>query len=41
MSVIASTKLNGHDSYRHLKDVLEHLPTQPASCIDELVSDGR
>jgi transposase len=37
MSLIQSAKLNGHDPYRYLKDVLERLPTQPASLIDELL----
>jgi hypothetical protein len=37
MSLIQSAKLNGHDPYRYLKDVLEWLPTQPASRIDELL----
>jgi transposase len=37
MSLIQSAKLNGHDPYRYLKDVLERLPTHPASRIDELL----
>jgi hypothetical protein len=37
MSLIQSAKLNGHDAYRYLKDVLERLPTHPASRIDELL----
>jgi len=37
MSLIQSAKLNGHDPYRYLKDVLERLPTQPASKIEELL----
>ena len=37
MSLIQSAKLNGHDPYLYLKDVLERLPTQPASRIDELL----
>jgi transposase len=37
MSVIQSAKLNGHDPYLYLKDVLERLPTQPASRIEELL----
>jgi transposase len=37
MSLIQSAKLNGHDPYRYLKEVLERLPTQPASRIDELL----
>ena len=34
MSLIESAKLNGHDPYRYLADVLERLPTQPASQLD-------
>lgn len=37
MSLIQSAKLNGHDPYQYLKDVLERLPTQPASRIGELL----
>ena len=37
MSLIQSARLNGHDPYRYLKDVLDRLPTQPASRIDELL----
>jgi transposase len=37
MSLIQSAKLNGHDPYRYLTDVLERLPTQPASQLDELL----
>ena len=37
MSLIQSAKLNGHDPYAYLKDVLERLPTQKNSCIDELL----
>jgi transposase len=37
MSLIQSAKLNGHDPYRYLKGVLERLPTQPASRLDELL----
>ena len=37
MSLIQSARLNGHDPYRYLKDVLERLPTQPASGIGELL----
>jgi transposase len=37
MTLIQSAKLNGHDPYRYLKDVLERLPTQPASRLDELL----
>ena len=37
MSLIQSAKLNGHDPYRYLKDVLERLSTHPASRIEELL----
>ncbi len=37
MSLIHSAKLSGHDPYAYLRDVLERLPTQPASRIDELL----
>ena len=37
MSLVHSARLNGHDPYAYLKDVLERLPTQPASRIDELL----
>jgi hypothetical protein len=37
MSLIQSAKLNGHDPYRYLKDVLERLPTQAASRLEELL----
>ena len=37
MSLIQSAKLNGHDPYRYLKDVLVRLPTQPASLLNELL----
>jgi transposase len=37
MSLIQSAKLNGYDPYRYLKDVLERLPTQRASRLDELL----
>jgi transposase len=40
MSLIQSAKLNGHDPYRYLKDVLERLPTQPASRLEELLPHG-
>jgi len=36
MSLIQSAKLNGHDPYAYLKDVLERLPAQRASEIDAL-----
>jgi len=37
MTLIQSAKLNGHDPYRYLKDVLERLPTQQASRINDLL----
>ena len=37
MSLIQSAKLNGHDSYEYLKDVLARLPTHKNSRIDELL----
>jgi transposase len=36
MSLIHSARLNGHDAYAYLKDVLERLPSQPASRVGEL-----
>ena len=37
MSLIQSAKLNGHDPYAYLKDVLTRLPTQRNSLIAELL----
>ncbi|MEY4591176.1 MAG: hypothetical protein RIR18_71 [Pseudomonadota bacterium] len=37
MSLIQSAKLNGHDPFAYLKDVLDRLPTQPNSKINELL----
>src|ERR1700712_1685826 len=37
MSLVHSAKMNGHDPYAYLKDVLERLPTQQASRIQELL----
>jgi transposase len=37
MSLIHSAKLNGLDPYAYMRDVLERLPTQPASRVDELL----
>ena len=37
MSLIQSARLNGHDPYAYLRDILERLPTQPNSRIDELL----
>jgi len=37
MSLIQSAKLNGHDPYIYLKDVLERLRTQPPTRVRELL----
>jgi len=37
MSLVHSARLNGHDPYVYLRDVLERLPTQPASRVDNLL----
>ena len=37
MSLIHLAELNGLDPYAYLRDVLERLPTQPASRIAELL----
>jgi hypothetical protein len=37
MSLIQSARLNGHDPYRYLSDVLDPLPAQPESRIGELL----
>ncbi len=37
MSLIQSARLNGHDPYAYLKDVLTRLPTQRASEIEQLL----
>jgi hypothetical protein len=37
MSLIQSAKMNGHDPYLYLKDVLERLPTQKNHLIHELL----
>jgi transposase len=37
MSLVHSARLNGHDPYAYLRDVMERLPTQPASRIQELL----
>ena len=36
MSLVQSAKLNGHDPWAYLSDVLERLPTHLNSRIDEL-----
>lgn len=37
MSLVHSARLNGHDPYAYLRDILERLPTQPNSRIGELL----
>jgi transposase len=38
MSLMHSARLNGHDAYAYMKDILERLPCQPASRISERFS---
>ena len=37
MSVLHTARINGHEPFAYLKGVLERLPSQPASRIDELL----
>jgi hypothetical protein len=37
MSLIQSVRLNGHDRYAYLRDVLKRLPTQLSSEVNELL----
>ena len=37
MSLIQSARMNGHDPYAYLKDLLTRLPTQRASAIEQLL----
>jgi hypothetical protein len=37
MSLLQSAKLNGCDPHAYLRDVLERLPSHPASRIDDLL----
>ena len=37
MSLVRSAKLNGHDPWVYLKDVLQRLPSHPASRIEDLL----
>jgi hypothetical protein len=37
MSLVHSARMNGHDPYAYLKDVLERLPTHSASRVEELL----
>lgn len=36
MSLLHTARLNGHEPYTYLKDVLQRLPTQPASALRDL-----
>lgn len=38
LNLVHSARINGHDPYAYLKDVLERLPTHPANRIDGLLS---
>ena len=37
MSLVQSARLNGHDPWAYLRDVLERLPTLPNSRLEELL----
>jgi hypothetical protein len=37
MTLVHSARINGHDPYAYIKDVLDRLPTQPASRVAELL----
>ena len=37
MSLVQSARLNGHDPWAYLRDVLQRLPTQRASQIEDLL----
>ena len=37
MSLVHSARINGHDPYVYLRDILERLPSHPASRVDELL----
>ena len=41
MSLIQSATLNGHEPHAYLSDILERLPTQPASRVGELLPHRR
>ena len=41
MNLIQSARLNGHDPYSYLKNVLERLPTQSNSRVEELLPHRR
>jgi hypothetical protein len=37
LSLVHSAKLNGHEPHAYLRDIMQRLPTQPASRIRELL----
>jgi hypothetical protein len=37
MRLVHLANINGHDLYAYMKDVLERLPTQPSSRVEELL----
>lgn len=37
MSLLQIARLNGHEPYAYLKDVLERLPTRPSSAVHDLL----
>lgn len=37
MSLLRSARINGHEPYAYMKDVLERLPIHPARRIDDLL----
>jgi IS66 C-terminal element len=37
MSLVQSARMNGHDPWAYLRDVLERLPTQLNSRLEELL----
>ena len=37
MMLVQSAKLNGHDPFAYMKDILNRLPTQPMSQIEDLL----
>ena len=40
MSLVQSAKLNGHEPWAYLRDVLERLPSHPNNRIDELLRNS-
>ncbi len=37
MSLLHSVRINGHEPYAYMNEVLKRLPTHPATGIDELL----